>query len=310
MLVVSFTYANELDFAHIYADGLIRVFDEEIKSDNFKLSESDTYKKIIAARAYIESLGFHASRIHEKSLPEITDSMKYLVTVNIINSFSKKIFPSIAKKGNISGNKFPKNTWSLTFDDGPRGNKTKSIVDSLYKRGLKATFFMLTREAKKYYEMAKYVQDADMEIALHSYTHKSLATADSATLDYEITKAKIDLEELLSTNIKNFRLPYGAGLRNRLARKYIAKNELVHIFWNVDTLDWKDKNPNSVFERVKRLMKLSPNNSGVILFHDIQTPTMTTAPIVMDYLLENSFNVCTVQEVIDHTNGKVQNCIK
>ena len=313
ILLISFSAVamSSYDAAHVYADQLIQKFDKEIQASDFKLETSNTYKKILASREFIENLGIDPNVKNEKSILEVQDSNAYLRTTKIIDSISKKvIFPSSGRDGNVTGNQFPKNTWSLTFDDGPRGARTKKVVDNLYSRGIKATFFMLTSEAKRYPETAQYVLDAGMDVALHSYTHKSLANPSDARLKYEITQAKIDLEKILNIKLKIFRLPYGAGMRNSKTRDAITKNELVHIFWNVDTLDWKDKVPASVFKRAKILMDKSPKNSGIILFHDIHATTGQASELLMDYLLEKNLNICTVQDVIDYTNGSPVDCIK
>lgn len=303
---------SSYDYAHIYADGLMQVFDKELVNQNLKLEDSITYKKLLASREFIESLGKNPNIENNKSVLEVTNSEKYISVVENINSIAsnKVIYPSTTRSGNVTGNTFPAKTWSLTFDDGPRGDRTRKIVDNLYSRGIEATFFMLTAEVKKYLDVAKYVVDSNMEIALHSYTHKSLAKPSKARLEYEITQAKIDMEKLLNVELINFRLPYGAGMHNPETRKVIAKNNLVHIFWNVDTLDWKDKNPQSVFKRTKLQMSRSPKDSGVILFHDIQKPTVVTSELVMDYLLENNYNICTIADAIKSLNGKSVNCIK
>ncbi len=303
---------SSYDYAHIYADGLLQVFDKELATNNISLENSKTYKKLLASREFIESLGKNPNIENNKSVIEVLSSNKYLNVVNKIDAIAgnKVIYPSASRNGNVTGNSFPKKTWSLTFDDGPRGERTKMIVDKLYKRGIEATFFMLTAEVKKYLDVARYVVDSNMEVALHSYTHKSLAKPSQARLNYEITQAKRDMENLLNLKLTNFRLPYGAGMHNPDTRKMIVQNNLVHIFWNVDTLDWKDKNPQSVFRRTKLQMSQSPNNSGIILFHDIQKPTVVTSELVMDYLLNNDYNICTIKDVIKSINGNKVNCIK
>lgn len=304
--------ASSYDYAHIYADSLIQKFDQEITHKGFDLNTSKTYKKLLASREFIESMGINPNIKNDKSILEITNSNKYVQVVNSIDAIAdtKTVFPSSTKSGNITGNTFPAKTWSLTFDDGPRGERTKKIVDNLYTRGLEATFFMLTEEVKKYLSVAKYVQDANLEVALHSYTHKSLAKASETRLKYEITQAKKDMEQLLNFKVTNFRLPYGAGMHRALTREYITKNNLIHVFWNVDTLDWKDKDPQSVFRRTKKQMAMSPKDSGVILFHDIQAPTVVTSELVMDHLILNDYNICSIENVIKNLNGEQVNCIK
>src|SRR5690606_10758274 len=123
-------------------------------------------------------------------------------------------YPSTTAKGNLFGNDFPKNVWALTFDDGPRNVRTATIVDNLLARNIRATFFMLTAEAKRYTTAAKDVRDRGMNIASHSYDHANLPKVSSAKLKYQITDAKNDLEKLLGVDIKFFRLPYGAGVHN------------------------------------------------------------------------------------------------
>lgn len=199
--------------------------------------------------------------------------------------------------------------WSLTFDDGPRGIKTKTIVDALYSRGIKATFFMLTAEAKRYKSTAQYVVDSGMNIALHSYTHPNLVKATSDSLEYEITTAKKDLESLLNIKTSVFRLPYGSGMRSNEIRQKIAMNNYVHIFWNVDTLDWKDKDPKSILERTKKQMKLSKNDAGIILYHDIHNQSVIASELTMDHLINNNYKVCTVEEVIKFQNGLDSDCV-
>ena len=169
---------------------------------------------------------------------------------------------------------------------------------------------MLTREAKKYESEALNLINSGMNVALHSYTHPDLNKASAESLAYQITQAKADLEKLLEVKTTVFRLPYGSGLRNSAVRKVIAKNNYVHIFWNIDTLDWKDKNPQSVLARVKKQMKVTPNNSGVILFHDIHAATVLSSELTMDHLLNNGHKICTVEEVISHTNGNEEDCLK
>ncbi len=332
ILIQSTLYASpsNTELASIYADHLITEFDKQLElSESFDLRDSEVYAKLISARSYIENQNGHKHHkaISDKSLVEVTDPDQYISVINQINSDSKEIFkrmqknvhterslgviyPSSGKAGNVTGNTFPSKVWSLTFDDGPRGSRTKTIVDNLYERGIKASFFMLTREAKRYASTVDYVKDAGMEIALHSYNHKNLNKASDQTIHFEVGQALMDLKKLTDGDVQLFRLPYGSGLRNSNLRKIIANYNLVHIFWNVDTLDWKDKDPQSILKRVKLQMSKAPKNSGVILFHDIHAQTVIASELTMDYLIENGHTVCSTGDVIKYLNGKKQNCLK
>ena len=322
---LSFTASANIlnDYSNIYADQLISDFDRRLDDPSFNPMESDLYFEILAARALIEKTGgtnFYGS----SSLLSVKNSMMYgLVSDTIkksaivikqqvsaqIKSNNLQIYPSLGGTGNLTGNTYPSNSWSLTFDDGPRGDRTKTIVDNLYSRGIKANFFMLTQEANRYKTTVDYVRDAGMEISLHSYTHANLDKANQQTLRKEIISAKKELEEISKTSIKLFRLPYGAGTRNTSVRKMIADENMVHVFWNVDTLDWKDKNPQSVYARTIKQMAKTPRNSGIILFHDIHQTTIQASELVMDYLLRNNKDICTVGEMVDYHNGGTPDCL-
>lgn len=322
-------------YADIYADELVEQFDRELDQALILKKnplESLTYAKLQAARAYKENLE-HTQKSTSASTSvayPLFQSKIYEVVKEQINQDAQKLFqahedisreieksklieppyayPSVSAKGNLFGNDFPRNVWALTFDDGPRNVRTEKIIDNLLARNSRATFFMLTKEAKRFTSAAKDVRDRGMDIASHSYDHANLPKVSSANLKYQITDAKNDLEKLLGIDIQFFRLPYGAGVHNARIRKLIADNNMIHVFWNIDTLDWQDRNPQSVLRRAIKLMNATPNHSGIILFHDIHESTIEASRLVMDYLLEKGNKLCSLKEIVDGLNGEAQNC--
>jgi peptidoglycan/xylan/chitin deacetylase (PgdA/CDA1 family) len=318
---------DKVTYANIYADELIKAFDKslDVEFNSGNILNNPIYAKILAARDYIENSGT-PTKLGKLNLLNIIDSKLYNNVVDEINKASLNIsfhqnqivtkelsggvlYPSASRAGNVTGNTFPRNVWSLTFDDGPRSGRTEKVVDNLYNHQMKATFFMLMREAKKYKKSVNYVLNNDMELALHSYNHLNLNKATSATINYEVGTALKELEAMGNQKINLFRLPYGAGLRNTALRTKIAENKLIHVFWNVDTLDWKDKNPKSIFARTVKQMKATPRKSGVILFHDIHPQTVIASELVMGYLNDNSKTVCLLGDIIRYLNAQDQDCV-
>lgn len=321
----------KVDAANIYADGLLDEFDRLLKEQYvFKARGSspllsDVYAELIAARQYIEQFGVEPSQYGEKSLVlaydmnayfEVMSEIKYAASLikfeqTKLNKQDQALvlYPSVGPDGNVTGNTFPENVWSLTYDDGPHDTRTKEVVDNLYLHGQKATFFVLMRQVNSYPHAIEYLLNSDMELALHSYNHLNLNNESQEVMDYEISQSKKELEEKFEKKITLFRLPYGSGLRNTTLRQKIVDDKMMHIFWNVDTLDWKDKDPESIFERVKLQMELTPNRSGIILFHDIHAQTVIASEMVMNYLNEQQKKVCLVGEVINYINGQTQSCL-
>ncbi|MFA7614634.1 MAG: polysaccharide deacetylase family protein, partial [Candidatus Caldatribacteriota bacterium] len=233
-------------------------------------------------------------------------------TLDTKNVKSKRFEPSTTRTGNITGNEFPAKVWSLTFDDGPGRKTTQSILADLKKRKMKASFFQLTQKAQENQSVAKELRAAGMEIALHSYSHKQLTKVNNTVLEKEITTALKDLKKIHDNiDIHFFRLPYGAGVNTTHIRQKIAENKLIHVFWNVDTLDWMAQPTADIVKRTVELMKKTKNDAGVILFHDIHQRTADASPQIMDYLQKDGRRVCTLKTIVDDINaGAAKVCSK
>lgn len=315
-------------YANIYADFLIDEFDKSLaegRGENILYSQ--LYSRILAARNYIENNG-KILPTKSISVVQLIDSKKYEEIRSEIDNMAEEIllfqkrlkektlesnlvvYPSIGPDGNLTGNTFPENVWSLTFDDGPREERTEVVVDNLYLYNFRASFFMLMRQVNKFPKSAQYVIDHHMDLALHSYNHLDLNKESKDVMSYEVKSALSELEDFSKRKVKLFRLPYGSGMRNKVLRKMIQDANLVHVFWNVDSLDWKDKDPESVFKRVVAQMHLTPKKSGIILFHDIHAQTLIASKLVMEYLKNENKTVCTVGDVVSYFNGVFQDCLK
>lgn len=227
--------------------------------------------------------------------------------------------------GNITGNAFKigdnptEGVWSITYDDGP--HKTRSIeIANMYKEANErnpdnktvVTYFWLAKNAKAYPEVVDTIKAMDtnyVELANHSYTHANLAKASGDQLVNEISGSSDYFRSAYGPNrkLKFFRLPYGAGVKQYSeARKLIAKEGMIHTFWNVDSLDWQDKDPESVFERVKKQIEIK--KKGIILFHDIHDQTVKATRKLLDYIKEQRakgqrFDTYTLDELVANSNS-------
>lgn len=221
---------------------------------------------------------------------------------------SDVFFPSAGSAGNVTGNGFPANTWSITYDDGPGGKTTPQVLSHLKNHQMKATFFVLAKQVLALPAVFKATADTGHDMASHSYTHAQLTKLGPQGLNREIDESKRVIDAKLGKSITLFRLPYGAGVSNANIRNKIAANNMIHVFWNVDTLDWQDKNPQKIFDRTIKQMSATKNRSGIVLFHDIHNQSVVASSMLMDYLQKNSLKVCTVQAVINQINKALPDC--
>lgn len=278
------SYNHELKNYQLDEQAFKAALDEEAAKPSFKAYQKDIKKLSREIKAYREDLKVGRS------------------------TSSDVFFPSSGTSGNITGNGFPQNTWSLTYDDGPGSKTTPQVLANLKARGLKATFFILAQQAESLPTITKNLTDAGMDMASHSYTHAQLTKLGPQGLEKEIGISKRVIEAKTGKVIKLFRLPYGAGVSNATIRSKIAGLNMIHVFWNVDTLDWQDKNPQKIYARTLKQMSATKNNAGVILFHDIHSQSVTASTMVMDHLKKINAKVCTVQGVVNQINQNLASC--
>lgn len=299
-----------------YTDNQIEKFDKELdealkkNTENF-LEKSDTYSTLLHLRILLEEKEHllekeslekelatlspadfaSISRLTEK-YPQITPegkkdlpplSKKVLKKIQLEKTpfHSEKIQPSPGSDGNLTGNTFPQNTWALTYDDGPSGTTTLPLVEVLQDFETKATFFWLAENVERYPAIVQTVKEAGMSLQNHSYTHANLPKVSASQLHKEIVTSTEVETRIYGHTPTFFRCPYGEGMKVSRIRKLIAEQGMIHVFWNVDTLDWKDKDPSSIFARAKKQMLLSKR--GIVLFHDIHQRTQEASRLLLNY---------------------------
>jgi len=226
--------------------------------------------------------------------------------LNTNNSFRTpqaldELYPSPDGKGHVTGNRFPAGKWAMTFDDGPAPTHTQGMVNNLKNNGVHGTFFWQTQNVIKYPAIPQ-MQSPLFSRASHSYTHANLPKQSSSGLDKEINKAVTDFAKVVGEKPTMFRCPYGAcGPNNGAIRQLIAKNNMLHIAWNVDTLDWQDKNPESIFQRSKK--QIDSLGRGIVLFHDIHPQSVIASDKVIKYL-KSKYTIAPLNKLIEESRGK------
>lgn len=197
---------------------------------------------------------------------------------------------------NTTGSEFGANKWVLTFDDGPHKDNTLKIAEILKDAGVKGDFFWLSKLVKTYPSIAKSIYDDGFGIASHSIDHSNLPKLSVAKIKDQVSGSRDVIEKALhdkgatSYRMKDFRCPYGAcwAPKSKNVQQAMVDAGLRHVYWTVDTLDWQDKNTQSVLARTLKQMKAS--GRGIILFHDIHPVAGNVLPLLFKdkYVKDNS----------------------
>ena len=179
---------------------------------------------------------------------------------------------------------------ALTFDDGPNPATTNQALDTLSKYGIKATFFVLGKNVSGNEEILKRMKADGHVIGNHSWSHPVLSKLSLDEAKKQITDTEDALTKVLGSSSKLMRPPYGAitdDIRNSL--------DLSFIMWDVDSLDWKNKNEASILTEIQREVK----NGSIILMHDIHAETVHALPKVIDYLKGQGYDFVTIPDLLD-----------
>lgn len=138
---------------------------------------------------------------------------------------------------------FHPKTMYLTFDDGPSAKNTETVLDILKERNIKATFFLVGENVRRYPEVAKRIAAEGHTIGIHCDSHdyqEIYASADSYLEDFE--KAHQTVLEVTGVDAKLFRFPGGSvNAYNKNVRKKIVEEMTergyVYYDWNASLED-------------------------------------------------------------------------
>lgn len=144
----------------------------------------------------------------------------------------------------------------ITFDDGPIPEATPFILDTLKKYKVKATFFMVGDNARRYPDLLARVISEGHRIGNHTYHHFSGAR--HSIRQYMADTALAD--EYLRTNL--FRPPHGWM---RPSQYYAMRNKYKIVMWDVVTRDYSKHVDAS---EVVRIVKRYTRPGSIITFHD------------------------------------------
>ena len=109
------------------------------------------------------------------------------------------------------------------------------IIDTLNKNNIKATFFVVGDWVKKNPEAVRKLNDANMEIANHSYNHASVSKMSYEQNLEDMKKCNELITEITGKPVKYYRGPSGE-YSNAVIQAAQTHNMQV-IQWNSDSLD-------------------------------------------------------------------------
>jgi peptidoglycan-N-acetylglucosamine deacetylase len=188
---------------------------------------------------------------------------------------------------------------ALTYDDGPHPTATSQLLDVLNRHQVKATFFVLGKQAEMYPDTIRHMVDRGHEVGNHSYSHPRMVWKTPAFLQAEIERTDRLLRSLGITGNILFRAPF--GLKFAILPYVLKKLNKTNILWNVDPQDYAVLDPDEIVDRL--INSVTPGS--IILMHDAvddlkteRSATVKATDLFVQKMLDRGYQFKTVSELL------------
>ncbi len=176
---------------------------------------------------------------------------------------------------------------NLTFDDGPDPQTTRELLVVLSEENVKATFFFIGENIRRYPELVEAAHQAGHSIANHSMSHLFLPSLSLRRLEKEIDETNELITSITKSPVKLFRPPFGL-MDNRGARA-LSERRMSAVYWGAMADDYRAIGEAAV---VSRIMNKLPGNELVVLHeghHAVQCVNSTREIIRLSKELGHTF---------------------
>ena len=185
---------------------------------------------------------------------------------------------------------------ALTFDDGP-SIYTSKVLDILDRHGVKATFFVVGRDAVDNPQLLRRAVESGHEIGDHTWSHAALPSLKKAARLQEVKGASDVVRAATGHAPLLFRPPYGA-MRPGTNRE-VRELGLLPVVWSVDVRDYEPHvTAKALIARVRQALR----PGSIILLHDgggDRRKTVAALPAILDEVAKAGYRSVTVTQLLN-----------
>lgn len=157
------------------------------------------------------------------------------------------------------------------------------------KENIKATFFLGGCWVAKNEETVMKIYNSGNEIGNHGYNHKLHTKLTREQSKNEIIRTNTLIREITGKAPTLFAPP--SGDVNENVSGDAGSLKMTTVMWTIDTIDWRDKDEEKIYNRVKR--NLQPG--ALILMHPTEA-TLKALPDIILLLKAQGYKIKTVSE--------------
>ncbi len=167
----------------------------------------------------------------------------------------------------------------------------EKMLKTLDEENVKATFFLDGSWLNKNVDLALAIKQKGHEISNHAYSHKDMSKYAEAIQRTEIQKTEQLLAEKL--NVENTLFAPPSGDYNQTTVKLAHEMNLRTILWTLDTVDWKDPEPEWIVKKIST--RLEPGS--LILMHPTSSSSQALATLIRE-ITNQGYAIGTVSDTL------------
>jgi len=197
----------------------------------------------------------------------------------------------------------PDKVVALSFDDGPTREYTDTVLATLAKHAVKATFFVTGSEVEKNLAEARRIASAGHELGNHSYSHARMVFKLPATVKDEIEKTDAAIRNAGYSGQIHFRPPYGKKLL--ILPWYLQKAGKTTIMWDIEPETFPEVAASA--EKISDHIMQQVRPGSIILLHVMYSSreeSRKALELVIPGLKKQGFAFATVSELIKHAEAQ------
>ena len=178
---------------------------------------------------------------------------------------------------------------ALTFDDGPNARYTPLLLEGLRARNIHASFFLIGENIEGNEDILRQMQQDGHLIGNHTWDHVQLNKISCKKAQMEIEKTNNRIYEATGVYPSYVRPPFGAWIKDME-----LSVTMLPVFWDVDTLDWKNKNIDSILSIAEKQV----HDGSIILMHDGYQTSVDAALKIADLFTQKGYVFVTADQLL------------
>jgi len=206
------------------------------------------------------------------------------------------IFGPVFWKGKAGGRRV-----ALTFDDGPNEPFTSQILDILKDRQVRATFFVIGSNCRRFPGTLERISQEGHEIGNHTWDHEVLPLKSSSRIEEGIRKTSDIIEKHTGRRPAFFRAPH--GWRNPWANATSRRCGCIPVAWALGV--WDTDHPGAEAIACRTLEGV--RDGSVVLLHDGRgiedgadsSQLVEALPSIIDEINRRGFRMVALSQMME-----------